>query len=242
MRWTELRLLPALALVLATLGGCAKDHASENTTPNFEIIVPVTIPLALRGQATVIRVSLPHTDQKIEPGQFSPDEICYVEAGDFRIDCKTDGSSLNLGPTDSNDLLTDNPMFGLAPLHNDRDVVQTMKLYGLMFLIGGSVDRLPAALADYIQGPGPHMTEALALTDMLLNQKRVEFDGHARGGNFTVSIELTTDGRDKLMDALDEIGQTTSPTQLVALPATKEFRKTALKKVIGLQPIGKPSR
>jgi hypothetical protein len=75
-----------------------------------------------------------------------------------------------------------------------------------------------------------------------LNEKRAEFNGYARGGNFTVSIELTSDGRDKLMDALDEIGQTTSSTQLVALPVTKEFRKTAPKMVMGLQPIGKPSR
>jgi hypothetical protein len=242
MRWTEFRLLPALAVVLVALGGCAKNHSTEISTPDYEIIAPVTIPLALRSHAAIIRISFPQTDQRIEPGQFNSDELCYIDAGDFRIDCRTDGSSLSLGPTDSNDLLTDNPMSGLAPLHNDMDVVQTMKLYGLIFLIGGSVDRLPAALAEYIQGPGPHLTEALELADTLLNQKRAEFNGHARGGNFTVSIELTTDGRDKLMDALDEIGQTTSPTQLVALPAQNKSRKTAPKKVIGLQPIGKPSR
>jgi hypothetical protein len=90
-----------------------------------------------------------------------------------------------------------------------------MKLYGILFLVGGSIDRLPATLADYIQDPNQHLSEALALAQLLLNQKTIEFEGHARGGNFTVAVELNDDGRDKLLDALDEVGQPTGPTQMV---------------------------
>lgn len=178
------------------------------------------IPLAIRGQSTVMRITFPNHDEQIEPGQFQQDEICYLEAGDFRIDCYADGSSLDLGPSDSNDLLTDNPMYGIAPAKADqKDAATAMRLYGVLFLIGGSVDRLPATLADYLQSPGPHLNEAITLTNALLNQKNVRFIGHARGGNFVVTVELTDDGRDKLEDAMDEIGEPTGPNQLVKLVA-----------------------
>ncbi|HEY2589644.1 MAG TPA: hypothetical protein VGI81_28120 [Tepidisphaeraceae bacterium] len=183
-------------------------------SPKHDARVP--IPLAISGQNTVLRITFPNRDEPIEPGQLQRDEICYLEAGDFRIDCYTDGSSLNLGPNDSNDLLTDNPMYGLAPAKADeKDAATAMRLYGVLFLIAGSVDRLPATLADYLQSPGTHLNEAIALTDVLLNQKSVRFIGHARGGNFVVTVELTNDGRDKLEDAMDEIGETTGTNQLV---------------------------
>jgi hypothetical protein len=226
MRRIKFRLLPALALVSVALNGCAKDREAQQAAPD-NIVTSANIPLAIKGQATILRFSFPHSDQRIEPGAFNADEICYLDAGDFRIDCYPDGSSLNLGPTDSNDLLTDNPMSGLAPARDDKDVAQTMKLYGVLFLVGGSLDRLPGALGDYIQDPGPHLTEALDLVRLLLKEKRVEFQGHARGGNFTVSVELTSDGSDKLMDALDEIGQTTSPIQLVSFTSGGRTRPSA---------------
>ena len=55
------------------------------------------------------------------------------------------------------------------------------------------------------------------MAQLLLNQKKVEFEGHARGGNFTVTVELNDDGRDKLLDALDETGEPSGPTQMVML-------------------------
>jgi hypothetical protein len=108
-------------------------------------------------------------------------------------------------------------MAALSPAHDDKDAAQTMKLYGILFLVGGSIDRLPSALADYIQDPNQHLDEALALAQLLLRQKKVEFEGHARGGNFTVTVELNDDGRDKLLDALDEIGEHGGTTQTVVL-------------------------
>lgn len=206
----------AAGILLAALAGCAREHpvvASETQGDP----PPATIPLALNGQDTSMRISFPHRDQRIEPGEFNQDEICYLSVGDFRIDCYTDGSSLNLGPNDSTDLLTDNPMAGLSPAHDDKGAAQAMQLYGILFLVGGSLDRLPGALADYIEDPNQHLDEALALAQLLLNQKKVEFEGHARGGNFTVTVELNDSGRDKLLDALDEIGESAGHTQTVGL-------------------------
>lgn len=200
----------------ASLAGCVRDRpADANPRPSADPAVP--IPLALRGQSTVIRFDFPNRDQRVDPGQFKQDEICYLDAGDFRIDCYTDGSSLNLGPNDNNDLLTDNPMYGLAPAKADeKDAVTAMKLYGILFLVGGSVDRLPATLSDYLQSPGQHLNEAIGLAESLLNQKNMHFHGHARGGEFVVTVELTDDGRSKLQDAMDEIGESTGPTQMVS--------------------------
>jgi hypothetical protein len=213
MRCDQLARWAAAALLLLALAGCARERTVAATEAAID--PPAAIPLALRGQNTVLRISFPRHDQQIEPGQFHPDEICYLSVGDFRIDCYTDGSSLNLGPNDSTDLLTDNPMAGIAPARDDKDAAQTMRLYGILFLVGGSIDRLPATLADYIQDPNQHLNEAVALAQLLLNQKTIEFEGHARGGNFTVAVELNDDGRDKLLDALDEVGQPTGPTQMV---------------------------
>jgi hypothetical protein len=202
----------------ASLAGCARDREAEDASPSRTTDAVVPIPLAIRGQSTLLRISFPNHDEQVEPGQFQQDEICYLDTGDFRIDCFTDGSSLNLGPSDSNDLLTDNPMYGLAPAKADaKNAATAMKLYGILFLVGGSVDRLPATLADYLQSPGVHLNEAIALADALLNQKNVRFTGHAHGGNFVVTVELTDDGRDKLEDAMDEIGEPTGPNQLVTL-------------------------
>lgn len=205
----------AVGLLSTGLYGCARERpviASDAASDP-----PATIPLALNGQNTALRISFPQRDQRIEPGEFKQDEICYLSVGDFRIDCFSDGSSLDLGPNDSTDLLTDNPMAGLSPSHDDKDAAQTMRLYGILFLVGGSVDRLPGTLADYIQDPNQHLNEAVALAQLLLSQKKVEFEGHARGGTFNVTVELNDAGRDKLLDALDEMGESSGNTQTVIL-------------------------
>lgn len=208
-RWT------VVSLLSASLVGCARERpVVASDAPSDP---PPTLPLALNGQDTTMRISFPQRDQRIEPGEFNQDEICYLTVGDFRVDCYTDGSSLDLGPNDSTDLLTDNPMAGLSPAHDDKDAAQTMQLYGILFLVGGSVDRLPGALADYIEDPNQHLNEAVALAQLLLSQKKVEFEGHARGGNFTVTVELNDNGRDKLLDALDEMGQPSGQAQTVML-------------------------
>jgi len=205
------------------LAGCAPYAHDAPAAQGRDSTINPAIPLALSGQDTLVRLAFSRHDQTVEPGQFQKDELCYLKAGEFRIDCYSDGSSMNLGPTDSNDLLTDNPMWIIGPADGSQLSVEVMKLYGVIFLIGGSLDRVPGALADYIQSPGQHLGEAVALAEVLLSEKRVQFQGYARGGNFTVAVELTDSGRDKLTDALDEVGEPSGSTQFV----THRQRKTA---------------
>ena len=213
----------AVGVMSAALAGCTHQPANGTAAGNTasEITAPASIPLAIRGQATLVRLSFPNGDQHITPGEFAQNDICLLNAGEFRIHCATDGSTLDLGPSDSNDLLTDNPMYGLSPLHNDKDAGQSMKLYGILFLVAGSIDRVPGALSDYIQSPGQHLDEAVTLAQLLLNAKAVEFQGFARGGNFTATVELTDDGRDKLLDALDEAGEPSTDIQMATLKDLK---------------------
>ena len=199
-------------LVCAAVGGCIHDRVVVIR----EVAPLASVPLALGGEDTRLRITFPQSTQNVRPGNFERDEICYLKAGDFRIDCYADGSSLNLGPTDSTALLSDNPMWGVEPIGAEKASGQYMKLCGVLFLVGASVERLPQTLADYLGEPGTHEAEAVALTRLLLNQKRLQFQGYARGGGFNVAVELTDAGRDKLLDALDEAGESTGPTQWVS--------------------------
>ena len=212
MRLNHLCAAAALACLAAVLTGCARDIVVNSGNP---AAAPFPIPLSLRGQSTTLRLEFPAGRQTIEPGQFTRSEVCYLKAGDFRIDCYPDGSVLNLGPNDSTDLLTDNAAWNLEPDEDNKSAVTAMRAYAVITLIAGSVDRLPTALSDYLQNPGQHLTEALVLTDRLLSDKPLRLPGFAKGGNFTVTVELNDDGREKLMEAIDEMGDPAAPNQIV---------------------------
>jgi hypothetical protein len=194
-------------LLCTVLSGCTREIIVNAGATAASKDYPV--PMSLRGQYTVLKIDFPKGKQTIQPGQFTHDEICYLKTGNFRIDCNTDGSSLNLGLNDSTDLLTDNAAWNLAPADgNDKQGEQALQSYAIIALVAGSVDRLPGALSDYLQNPGQHLTQALELTGRLLSEKQIQFEGFARGGNFTVTVELNDSGREKLLDGLDEIGET----------------------------------
>src|SRR5206468_12296486 len=107
----------------------------------------------------------------------------------------------NLGPTDSNELLTDNPGWNLQPADDkDEQGREMMQIHAVLTLVAGSVDRLPATLVDYLQSPGRHLSEATDLAEALLTEDKVQIAGHARGGNFNVTVELSDAGREKLVD------------------------------------------
>jgi hypothetical protein len=208
------QLLPGI-LFCTALCGCARDIVVTNAQKPGAIS-PWPLPTALRVQYTVMKLDLPRGRQTVEPGEFTRDEVCYIKAGDFRIDCYTDGSALNLGPNDSNDVLTDNAAWHLTPAdENDKSGEQALRTYAIVALVAGSVDRLPSALADYLQSPGQHLTQALDLSEHLLSDEQVRLEGFARGGNFTITVQLNDDGREKLLDALDEIGESDSDLQVV---------------------------
>jgi hypothetical protein len=211
-----------LSLAWAGMGGCAaEDHPDAKNAWRDSMHVP----LAVRGENAVIRLEFPTGKQTIDPGQFQKDEVCYLKAGEFRIDCFTDGSLLTLGPTDSNDLLTDNPGWNLEPVEEDERARQMMQISAVLALVAGSVDRLPATLSVYIQSPGQHLTQALDLTEKLLTEDRVQLDGFARGGRFKVSIELSDAGREKLEGALDEAGDAPGGVQQVRDLARRARKK-----------------
>lgn len=203
-------------LLCAVVTGCAYDRPEDR--PAAVATSHGSIPLALRGENAVIRLSFPSGKQTVTPGQFQHDEICYLSAGEFRIDCFPDGSTLTLGPTDSTDLLTDLPGWNLAPVDpQDESGERFLRLSALLSLVAGSVDRLPSALADYVQNPGPHLAQALDLSEKLLTEESVELSGYARGGSFRVVVQLNDAGREKLETALDEVGEAPGGLQWVRL-------------------------
>ena len=203
---------PTSALLVAGLVGCAPKPPAEMTATSPGLVVP----LALRGQDTQFKLNFPPMGRSSESGSFEQGEVCYLGAGEFRIDCYTNGSYLTLGPNDSTTLLADNPGSELAAADGNKLSEQAVRLYGVLFLVGGSIERLPEVLSEYIQDPGVHQNEAVSLAQTLLGQKPVNLRGYARGGNFSVTVLLTDGGREKLVDALENAGESTGNTQLVS--------------------------
>jgi hypothetical protein len=227
MRFVSRRNLKTLTLCTAAalLGGCA-TMPPKSSLHRPGIDAAGNVPLFLRGQYVTLRLEFPQTDQKIDPGQFRNDEICYVKAGRFRIDCFADGSTLSYGPLDSTDLLTDHAPSTLEPADENSDAAQTMRLYALVTLIAGTIDRLPSTLSDYLQNPGQHMSAAVDLADQLLADGPVQLAGCARGGNFTVTLELDDAGREKIVEALDERSDDPSQLQYVNLRTIRSTHAT----------------
>jgi hypothetical protein len=219
------RNLPIAFIIVAALpllSGCATTSGSSFRKRGID--AAGNIPLFIRGQYATLRLEFPVTDQKVDPGQFQNNEICYVKAGGFRIDCFADGSSLNYGPNDSSDLLTDHAPSTLEPADDDSGAAESMRLYALVTLIAGSIDRLPVTLADYLQNPGQHLGAAMELADQLLGDEPVHMAGYARGGNFVVTMELDDAGREKIVDALDEHSADPSQLQYVNAQSTAVSR------------------
>ena len=207
-----LSLCRGLSVGLVAVAGCAHRPAPESGASSGGLAVP----LALRGQDTQFRLIFPPAGRGEESGHFEQGEVCYLVAGAFRVDCYTNGSYLTLGPNDSNALLSDNPGWELTAADGNKLSDQAVRLYGVLFLVGGSIERLPEALSQYIQDPGAHQTEAVSLAQLLLGRSAVALKGYARGGNFTVSVALTDAGRDKIIEAIESAGESSGTTQLVA--------------------------
>ena len=213
-------------LLLVSAAGCASHPPGP--PPATASAAGLTVPLVIQGQDTRFRLSFPSSGHGSDAVQFEQGEICYLSAGDFRIECYANGSYLTLGPNDSNALLSDNATIELSAGDGNKTSEQAVRLYGILFLVGGSVERLPQALSDYLQEPGTHLNEAISLAQALMGRQPVDLRGHARGGAFNVAVVLTDAGREKLIDALDSIGESGGDTQVVSArkgPAARHAHK-----------------
>ena len=189
--------IAALFLVALVPIGCA-PHSPPPTSATAQD----EFPLSLRGDDTRVTLDFnAHPTIKV-PHDLEADELCYLTLDNALIICTEDGSYLLFGPEDGVILVKDNPLSRLRPAGHDPSAESTMQMFGSLFLIAASVDRLPDALADYLQDPGPHRRVAMTLARDLIDNEHMELPGSARGGTFAVSVHLTDSGRDKLMDAL----------------------------------------
>ena len=208
------------AVLLASAGcahrpGPAQASAPTATRPADPLH---DLPLTLRGDDTKLRVSFSGSDDQTSDEEFEPDEICHLRAGPWRIDCTTSGSWLTFigDENDASPLLQDNPMWQVRAAHPNSSGGTLMRFFGVLFLLGGSVDRMPSVLADYIDREGPHQEAALALAQRLLMDKPLVLIGTSQGGGFTVTMELTDSGRQLLEDSLNGESGSSNGIQMVS--------------------------
>lgn len=144
------------------------------------------------------------TTQPSPATQRRDQDLYIIKVGDAFILCTQRGSALVFGPDDGQILVSDSPAYGLEPNDPDPSVHGFMQVISTVYLIAGSVDRLPEALGKYLDDPGPHRLQALKLATQLLHDGGAAFEAEGSGGNFTVIMLLTESGRQKLSDAIQE--------------------------------------
>ncbi|MDB5299767.1 MAG: hypothetical protein JWO87_1430 [Phycisphaerales bacterium] len=190
--------LTAFTIVLATLSaGCAPGAHSPGTKDGSS-----ASPLALVGEDTGIKIDFASHPAPGSARALGGNELCFITAGPVVIVCIPQGSYMLLGPDDAIELVAGNPLWHLKPVEGNSSDAALLRGFGTIFLIAGSVDRLPAALSAYLGEPGSNRTQAVILARKLLAERGAELSGVARGGTFKVSVRLTSSGRKKLLDAL----------------------------------------
>jgi hypothetical protein len=200
MKWiASLLLFPWAGL----LGGCAAQHATAHAAHSKDTSAPGFV---MRGENALIwfDFSAPPAESQ-PPHNLLGDEICCVSIESSTIECFPEGTLLLLGSSESVQLMEDNPLWNLAPVTSDADAAAVMKLYATLYLLAGSIEKLPDALADYLDNPGPRQRDAIALARTLAIHGGAKLPAFAHGGKFTVSFRLTEQGRDKLLEALEQI-------------------------------------
>jgi hypothetical protein len=164
------------------------------------------VPFAMTGDNTRLVLDFSAHPPSQTSRSLGSGEICFISAGPATIICLAQGSYLLLGQDDGVELLASNPVWHLRAASDDPSETALLRGFGTILLIAGSVDRLPGALADYMDEPGAHRREATVLARKLLADGGAELSGVARGGTFKVSVRLTTAGRDKLLEAIHSLG------------------------------------
>jgi hypothetical protein len=197
------RLASLLAFTLIASAGCS---AHRNPKPGDGALDQRGFPFVLQGEDTSISLDFssivrpPASRQELLKG-----EVCRLLVGSCTIECFAEGSFLLLGPGDGAALVDGNPIWNLRPAVDDAEGARILRLYSTFFLIGGSVEKLPEALLDYLDDPGPRRGVAVKLMRQLVADGGGRVQGIAPGGRFLVNFQLTETGKDKLMQALQAI-------------------------------------
>lgn len=187
------------ALILGSIAaGCAHSSPPAATQPAAD---PGSA-FALRGLDTHILFDFTSHSAASKGQDLPADELCRLFVGDAVLVCTLDGSNLLFAPGDGVALVRDNPCARLRPIERDPEGEQRMQAFSTIVLIAGSVDRLPDGLATYLNDPGFHRRQAIALARKMVNDNGAEFPAEAHGGTFSVFMRLTNSGREKLLDAL----------------------------------------
>ncbi len=186
-------------LLLGFVGGCA---ASGSPSPT-----PDTSELNLQGDNTRLRFTIDRnqTITSDEADQILADqEMCYLTINDkVTIECFPFGSLLMMGPDDAEELVDDNPLDDLHADSQDTQGELLLETLSVVGLVGDSVERLPDALADYLDDTSqPNPGVATNLAHHLIDSEKVKLAGMSRAGPFTIMVELTEDGKETLRQAL----------------------------------------
>lgn len=182
-------------LFIAMLAGCAARGGAESDA----------FPFRLRGANTRFRIILSDraaAASKEPARELDNLELCYLKADRCTIECFPFGSLLMLGPDDAMALVEDNPLSDLRPDGHDPQGESLLDTIGVISVIGGSVERLPETLAEYIEDPDDNADAAVSLARALLSPQGTNLPGFGRSGHFTVTVQLTDPGRKRLLQAL----------------------------------------
>jgi hypothetical protein len=183
----------ALAILLS--GGCTA------TRPQAPAPAP-RLALSLRGEDTRTDLDFDIHPAMTVPFDLADDEICYIPAGDGVIVCGDRGSYLQFGPEDGVILVKDTPFYHLRAAKVESSESAAIQMYSTVFMIAGTADRIPGALTEYLDDPGPHRRQAIALARALVASNGGVFTAAGRGGTFSVHIRLSELGRAKLVEAI----------------------------------------
>ena len=193
--WRNLLLGLSLAIGCA---GCAGSPPAQSV----KVSVEPARPFELIGRDTRMAIDFSLHPPATVAYDLADDELCYLSLDRAIIVCAPSGSYLLFGKEDGIALVKDGPMARITPVGRDAAARESLSALETVTDVAGAVERLPDALLDYLDDPGPHRQIAIAVSQRLLADGGAIMVGSARGGTFCVSIGLTDAGREKLEEAV----------------------------------------
>ncbi|HET6250203.1 MAG TPA: hypothetical protein VFE47_21105 [Tepidisphaeraceae bacterium] len=192
-----LQRIPILLAILTTIGvGCSHAPPTAQPSPGSPF------PFSLQGANGLVNLDFNSHPAVTVAYDLAEDEFCYLPVGDALLICAQEGSYLVFGPEDGIVVVKDNPVYQLHPVGNDPAAGEMMHQFGNLFVVAASVDRLPEAVSAYLDNPGYHRRQALALARKLLQDNGAAIGGSGRGGTFAITFRLSADARQMLVESL----------------------------------------